>query len=48
MAYDFSKAEDRKEFLDKLGTEYRFGCFNENRPHCKYLATSYKGYKYYG
>ena len=37
MAYDMSKEEDVKEFLDNLGTEYRFSCFSEKKPESKFI-----------
>jgi cytochrome c oxidase assembly factor 7 len=32
MAFDLKKEEDVKEYLDKLGIEYRFGCYSEKKP----------------
>jgi hypothetical protein len=31
MAFDLKKEEDVKEFIDKLGIEYRFGCYSEKK-----------------
>lgn len=31
MAYDLKKETDVKEYLDKLGIEYRFGCYSEKK-----------------
>ena len=39
-AYDFNKEEEVKEFLDNLGIEYRFNCFNEKIPESKYWFES--------
>ncbi|KAF2352722.1 hypothetical protein FHG87_016518 [Trinorchestia longiramus] len=41
MDYDFKKEEDVKEFLDKLGVEYRFSCFSEKRPDSCHLLGEY-------
>jgi len=32
MAYDLKKESDVKEYVDKLGVEYRFGCYSEKKP----------------
>lgn len=32
MAYDLKKESDVKEYIDKLGVEYRFGCYSEKKP----------------
>jgi cytochrome c oxidase assembly factor 7 len=32
MAFDLKKESDVKEYLEKLGIEYRFGCYSEKRP----------------
>ncbi|KAK2170336.1 hypothetical protein LSH36_3g14019 [Paralvinella palmiformis] len=38
-AYDLRKEEEVKEYLDNLGTEYRFQCYYEKRPDgCHRLA----------
>ena len=29
---DLSKEEETQEYLDNLGTEYRFGCYSEKNP----------------
>ncbi|XP_018020590.1 cytochrome c oxidase assembly factor 7 homolog [Hyalella azteca] len=41
MDYDFQKEEDVKEFLEKLGVEYRFSCFSEKRPDSCHLLGEY-------
>ncbi|MCL4131734.1 UNVERIFIED_CONTAM: hypothetical protein GTU68_018974 [Idotea baltica] len=41
MSYDLKKEEDVKEFLDNLGIEYRFGCFNEKNPSSCHLLGDY-------
>lgn len=38
MAYDLKKESDVKEYLDKLGVEYRFGCYSEKKPEGKFLV----------
>lgn len=39
MAFDLKQESDVKEYLENLGTEYRFGCFSEKRPEvCHLLA----------
>lgn len=35
MAFDLKQEGDVKEYLENLGTEYRFGCFSEKRPEGK-------------
>lgn len=35
MAYDLKKESDVKEYVDKLGVEYRFGCYSEKKPEGK-------------
>ncbi len=32
MAFELKTEEEVKEYLDNLGTEYRFGCFSEKKP----------------
>ncbi|EDW32717.1 GL18327 [Drosophila persimilis] len=32
MAYDLKKESDVKEYIEKLGIEYRFGCYSEKKP----------------
>lgn len=32
MAFDLKDEKSVKEYLDKLGIEYRFGCFSERNP----------------
>lgn len=32
MSLDLQKESDVKEYLEKLGIEYRFGCYSEKRP----------------
>lgn len=31
-SFDLQKESDVKEYLEKLGIEYRFGCYSEKRP----------------
>lgn len=35
MAVDFHSESDVKDYLEKLGIEYRFGCYSEKRPEGK-------------
>lgn len=35
MAYDLKDESAVKEYIDKLGIEYRFGCYNEKKPEGK-------------
>lgn len=37
MAFDLKQESDVKEYLDNLGTEYRFGCYSEKNPDGKYF-----------
>lgn len=32
MAYDLQSESDVKEYIEKLGIEYRFGCYSEKKP----------------
>lgn len=32
MALDLQNESDVKEYIEKLGIEYRFGCYSENKP----------------
>lgn len=32
MAFDLKKESDVKEYVEKLGIEYRFGCYSEKKP----------------
>lgn len=41
MAYDLQKESDVKEYLEKLGTEYRFGCYSERKPEVCHLLGDY-------
>lgn len=35
MAWDLKNEEEVKQYLDNLGTEYRFGCLSEKKPEGK-------------
>lgn len=41
MAYDLQKESDVKEYLEKLGIEYRFGCYSEKKPEVCHLLGDY-------
>jgi hypothetical protein len=32
MAYDLQSETDVKDYIEKLGIEYRFGCYSEKKP----------------
>lgn len=32
MSYDLKSETDVKDYLEKLGIEYRFGCYSEKKP----------------
>lgn len=32
MAYDLKSETDVKDYIEKLGIEYRFGCYSEKKP----------------
>lgn len=32
MAFDLKDEGEVKEYLENLGTEYRFGCYHEKKP----------------
>lgn len=38
MSFDVKNESEVKEYLDKLGIEYRFGCFSEKKPEGKRVA----------
>ncbi|CAD7087042.1 unnamed protein product [Hermetia illucens] len=37
MTYDLQKESDVKKYLEKLGVEYRFGCYLEKKPEACHL-----------
>ncbi|KAH8245561.1 hypothetical protein KR032_012058 [Drosophila birchii] len=41
MAYDLKKESDVKEYVEKLGMEYRFGCYMEKKPEACHLLGDY-------
>ncbi|KAF4518694.1 hypothetical protein B566_EDAN002730 [Ephemera danica] len=41
MAFDLKQESDVKEFIDKLGVEYRFGCYHEGKPEVCHLLGDY-------
>ncbi|XP_017461769.1 PREDICTED: cytochrome c oxidase assembly factor 7 homolog [Rhagoletis zephyria] len=41
MAYDLKKESDVKEYIEKLGIEYRFGCYSEKKPEVCHLLGDY-------
>lgn len=32
MAFDLQSETDVKDYIEKLGIEYRFGCYSEKKP----------------
>jgi len=38
---DLTKEEEMKQYLDNLGTEYRFGCYSEKDPEACHLLGDY-------
>jgi hypothetical protein len=36
MAFDLKEEKDVKEYIEKLGIEYRFGCYSEKKPEGKF------------
>lgn len=32
MAMDFKNESDVKDYIERLGIEYRFGCYSEKKP----------------
>lgn len=36
-AFDLQKESDVKEYLEKLGIEYRFGCYSEKKAEGKFV-----------
>lgn len=41
MAYDLQKEEDVKIYVENLGIEYRFGCYQEKKPEVCHLLGDY-------
>ncbi|XP_017100617.1 cytochrome c oxidase assembly factor 7 homolog [Drosophila bipectinata] len=41
MAYDLKKESEVKEYIEKLGVEYRFGCYSEKKPEACHLLGDY-------
>jgi len=41
MAFDLKEEGDVKEYVEKLGIEYRFGCYNEKKPEVCHLLADY-------
>lgn len=37
MSYDMSNEEDVKAYLENVGLSYRFGCYKEKNPQCKFF-----------
>ena len=37
MAWDLKSEEEVKEYLENLSTEYKFGCFSEQKPEGKHI-----------
>lgn len=37
MAFDLKNESDVKEYVEKLGIEYRFGCYSEKKPDGKLI-----------
>lgn len=42
MSFDVKNESEVKEYLDKLGIEYRFGCFSEKKPEGKKVVLQIK------
>ncbi|XP_028158883.1 cytochrome c oxidase assembly factor 7 homolog isoform X2 [Ostrinia furnacalis] len=41
MAFDLKKEEEVKEYIENLGIEYRFGCYQEKKPQVCHLLGDY-------
>ncbi|XP_055596652.1 cytochrome c oxidase assembly factor 7 homolog [Uranotaenia lowii] len=41
MAFDLKNESDVKDYLEKLGIEYRFGCYSEKKPEVCHLLGDY-------
>ncbi|KAG5674093.1 hypothetical protein PVAND_004079 [Polypedilum vanderplanki] len=41
MAFDLKNEADVKEYIEKLGIEYRFGCYSEKKPEVCHLLGDY-------
>lgn len=40
--FDLQKESDVKDYIEKLGIEYRFGCYSEKKPEGKHFAKCLK------
>jgi hypothetical protein len=38
MSYDLKSEEDVKDYIKNLGTEYRFGCYQEKKPEGMFIS----------
>lgn len=38
-AFDLQQESDVKEYLEKLGIEYRFGCYSEKKAEGKFILS---------
>lgn len=36
--FDLQKESDVKDYIEKLGIEYRFGCYSEKKPEGKHFV----------
>lgn len=41
MAFDLKDENEVKEYIEKLGVEYRFGCYSEKNPEVCHLLGDY-------
>lgn len=42
MSVNFQDENEVKDYLNTIGTEYRFGCYSEKNPECEYTANARK------
>lgn len=40
--FDLQKESDVKDYIEKLGIEYRFGCYSEKKPEGKHFVKFHK------
>lgn len=41
MAFDLKDENEVKDYIEKLGVEYRFGCYSEKNPEGKLQSLDY-------
>lgn len=39
MSFDLQNESDVKDYIEKLGIEYRFGCYSEKKPEGEFFIS---------